>query len=189
MTLDEFAILVRPFCFIALKHLLNYLAFQSFGFERHLMKDLPETRCAHYIWCLRFHLNMSCVLSIIYQIAVHQQSVLCLVQKGYLKINGKFNRKRHEWTMQNDRILYKLYNNSHNQENNYLGLTNTLNGFALVMILGCELNIDLHIYLDYQRCCYDRRVILIISMPNICVFECYITRQWYPKEKPNNLDL
>jgi hypothetical protein len=26
---------------------LNYLAFQSFYFERHLMKVIPETRCAH----------------------------------------------------------------------------------------------------------------------------------------------
>jgi hypothetical protein len=34
------------FGFIALKT-LNYLPFQSFAFERHLMKVIPETRRAH----------------------------------------------------------------------------------------------------------------------------------------------
>jgi len=41
-----FAILFRPFGFIAPKT-LNYLAFQSFDFEHHLMKVIPETRRVH----------------------------------------------------------------------------------------------------------------------------------------------
>jgi hypothetical protein len=41
-------ILFRPFGFIAPKT-LDYLTFQSFDFERHLMKVIPETRHAHYI--------------------------------------------------------------------------------------------------------------------------------------------
>jgi hypothetical protein len=43
MTLVDFG---YPVCFIAPKT-LNYLAFQSFDFERHLMKVVQETRRAH----------------------------------------------------------------------------------------------------------------------------------------------
>jgi hypothetical protein len=40
------AILFRPFDFIAPKTLI-YLIFQSFDFERHLMKVITETRRVH----------------------------------------------------------------------------------------------------------------------------------------------
>jgi hypothetical protein len=39
-------ILFKPFGFIAPKT-LNYLVFQSFDFERHLMNVIPEWRRAH----------------------------------------------------------------------------------------------------------------------------------------------
>jgi len=44
--LSIYAVMFKPFGFIALKA-LNYFAFQSFDFERHLMTVIPETRRAH----------------------------------------------------------------------------------------------------------------------------------------------
>ena len=41
------------------KTLLNYMAFQYFDIERHLMKVIPETRRAHSFWYLRFYCNIS----------------------------------------------------------------------------------------------------------------------------------
>jgi hypothetical protein len=40
------SILIKPFCFIAPKA-LHYLAFQSFDFDRHLMKIIPEMCRVH----------------------------------------------------------------------------------------------------------------------------------------------
>jgi hypothetical protein len=50
-------ILFRPFGSIAPKA-WNYLAFQTFDFERHLVTIIPETCHAHYIWYLGFYLNI-----------------------------------------------------------------------------------------------------------------------------------
>jgi hypothetical protein len=47
VTLAILGTLFRPFGFIAPKHFLSYLAFQSFDFEHHLMKVIQETRRAH----------------------------------------------------------------------------------------------------------------------------------------------
>jgi hypothetical protein len=60
-------ILFRPFGFIAGKP-LNYLAFQSFDFERHLMNVIPETCHAHYfdIYIFIPNLNSSIATPLVY---------------------------------------------------------------------------------------------------------------------------
>ena len=46
-----------PFDLLAFKD-LNYLTFQSFGYERYLMKVIPETRPAHHRNCKSQHIRM-----------------------------------------------------------------------------------------------------------------------------------
>jgi len=46
MTLVDFDYPISALWFYCSQTLLNYLAFQSFGLERHLMTVIPETCCA-----------------------------------------------------------------------------------------------------------------------------------------------
>ena len=59
MTLDDCYYLDYVLCFTRSPTLLNYLAFQSFDYERHLIGVLSETRRVTKLQCiyLRFYLE------------------------------------------------------------------------------------------------------------------------------------
>jgi hypothetical protein len=55
----------------------NYLALPFLGFWTYLMRVIPEARCAHYIWYLRFYLDKS------YKVMTLRVNLLLASKTGY----------------------------------------------------------------------------------------------------------